>query len=305
MNGLHKLIKFFTDERFRFNILSSRGLYNHWPDEKYLKHKFKLALGYELNLDNPQTFCEKLQWLKLYDRNPLYTTMVDKYKVKKYVAEIIGSEYIIPTLGVWEDPDEIDFDKLPNQFVLKCNHNSGRGMCICKDKTKLDIKKVKKELSKGLKQDYYLTGREWPYKNVPRKIIAEKYLQDETCGDLKDYKVMCFAGEPKLIELHRYRFTDSHIQEFYDTTWKKTSISQTGTAKFKVSNTVCPRPSSLDIILELSKKLANGLKHIRVDWYCVNGKVYFGELTFFDGSGLVPFDNFQDDLYLGSLIRIP
>lgn len=148
----------------------------YMSDKTYLERTCLKKIGYPLDLEHPRTFNEKLQWLKLYDRNPLYTTMVDKVAVKDYVAGIIGEEHIIPTLGVWNDPDEIDFDALPNQFVLKCNHNSGGGMCICKDKSKLDIKKVKAELRRGLKQDYWIFGREWPYKNVPRKILAEQYM---------------------------------------------------------------------------------------------------------------------------------
>ena len=156
-----------------FEALLRRHLLDWMPDATFLKLAYKSRMGRKLDLDNPQTFNEKLQWLKLYDRRPEYTMMVDKYKVRDYIAEKLGEEYLIPLLGVWDDPDEIDFDALPNQFVLKCNHNSGLGMCICKDKTKLDIEKVKEELRKGLKQDYYLTGREWPYKDVLRKIICE------------------------------------------------------------------------------------------------------------------------------------
>ena len=156
--------KVITNKNYRFFILSEKGVYDDMDDENYLKRKYKACLGKELNLDSPKTFNEKLQWLKLYNRKPEYTMMVDKYAVRKYIADTIGEEYLIPLLGVWDNPDDIDFDALPNQFVLKCNHNSGLGMCICKDKSKLDIDKIKAELRKGLQQDYYLTGREWPYK---------------------------------------------------------------------------------------------------------------------------------------------
>lgn len=163
----------FLQNRCNFKIL---------PDKTYLKIKYKLATGKKLDLKNPQTFNEKLQWLKLYDRKPEYTRMVDKYEAKKYVAEKIGEEYIIPTLGVWSDPEDIDFDALPDRFVLKCTHNSGLGMCICKDKSKLDIEKVKAELRKGLREQYYYRGREWPYKDVKPRIIAEKYMEDISRG---------------------------------------------------------------------------------------------------------------------------
>ena len=179
---IQKINKFITNPQIRFSYLNVLGFYSKTPDDVFLKKAFRVNMHQELNLDNPQTFNEKLQWLKLYNRKPEYTMMVDKYKVREYVADTLGEEYLIPLLGVWDDPDEIDFDALPNQFVLKCNHNSGLGMCICKDKSKLDIEKVKKELKKGLKQDYYLTGREWPYKDVPRKIVCEKFMTNDEVG---------------------------------------------------------------------------------------------------------------------------
>ena len=201
--------RFLTSANYRFIYMANLGRYNTMPDEEYLRRMFKAVMGTELDLEHPVTFNEKLQWLKLYDRNPLYTTMVDKYEVKKYVADIIGEEYIIPTLGVWDDPDEIDFEKLPNQFVLKCNHNSGLGMCICKDKSKLNYDKVRADLRKGLAQDYYLLNREWPYKDVPRKIIAEKYLSDNLETELADYKVHNFSGIPQMILVCRDRFASN------------------------------------------------------------------------------------------------
>lgn len=192
--------KYMVNADYRFKIDSARGKYNDMPDREYLQRRFQAELGKSLDLDNPQTFNEKLQWLKLYNRKPEYTMMVDKYKVREYIAQTLGEEYLIPLLGVWDDPDEIDFDALPDQFVLKCNHNSGLGMCICKDKSKLDISKVRAELRKGLKENYYIRHREWPYKDVPRKIIAEKYMVDDSnCGELTDYKFFCFNGVPKFM----------------------------------------------------------------------------------------------------------
>ena len=275
------------------------------PDELYLHLAYKFYIGKKLNLKNPQTYNEKLQWIKLHDRKAIYTIMVDKVKVRDYVANKIGAQYLIPSLGVWDDPEKIDFDALPNQFVLKCNHNSGTGMCICKDKSKLDIAKVKANLKRGLDENYFYHGREWPYKDVPRKILCEKFMVDESGDDLKDYKVLCFNGEPKLIELHKGRFTDHQTQDFYDTEWHKTTISQSGISIFQVDNNVFPKPETLDEMLRLSRILAEGIAHIRVDWYSINGHLYFGELTFFDGSGLDPFDNPDDDLMLGSWITLP
>ena len=194
------------------------------PDKTYLKIMFKYFTGKKLNLNDPKSFNEKLQWIKLYDRKPIYTIMVDKVKAREFVSERIGDKYLIPLLGVWDSPEQIDFDMLPEQFVLKCNHNSGKGMCICKDKSHLDIDNTKRQLNKGLLEDYYLLGREWPYQNVPRKILGEKYMVDESGEELKDYKVMCFDGEPKLIELHMGRFTDHQTQDFYDTNWNKIKL---------------------------------------------------------------------------------
>ena len=275
------------------------------PDEMYLKLEYKFHVGKRLNLKNPQTFNEKLQWLKLNDRKAIYTIMVDKVEARDYIAERIGEQYLIPLIGVWENPDDIDFDSLPDQFVLKCNHNSGKGMCICKDKSKINIDKVKQELKEGLAENYYLHGREWPYKDVPRRIIGEQYMVDESGNGLKDYKVLCFNGEPKLIELHMGRFTNHQTQDFYDTNWNKTTISQSGLSCYQITNDVFPRPAVLEEMLRLSRTLSEGILHIRVDWYIVNGKLYFGELTFFDGAGFDPFDNPADDLMLGSWITLP
>ena len=257
-----------------------------------------------MDLDNPKTFNEKLQWLKLYDRRPEYTTMVDKYEVKFYVAEHIGEQYIIPTLGVWNHFDEIDFDILPDQFVLKCTHDSG-GLIICRDKGKIDIRKAKKKIEQSLKQNFYYWGREWPYKNVIPRVIAEEYMEDEYGRELKDYKVLCFNGVPKLIELHSGRYTNHHTQDFYDTDWNKLTISQTGLPDYQVTSEVFPRPNALQEMISLSRVLAENIPHIRVDWYLIHGQLFFGELTFFDGSGFVPFDDPKDDLMMGDWITLP
>lgn len=284
----------------RFLLLSSLGLFKDMNDEEYLKKLFKCHMKRELNLDNPQTFNEKLQWLKLYDRKPEYTTMVDKYAVKRYVADIIGEEYIIPTLGVWNHFDEIDFDKLPNQFVLKCTHDSG-GIVICTDKSNLDLKAAKKKIEKCLRRNYYWSSREWPYKNVKPRIIAEKYMSDEGKEELSDYKVLCFNGEPKIVEVHKGRFNGQHTQDCYDEFWNKTDIEQHDLPK---SNDIMPKPAFLEEMLHLSKLLSKDLIHVRVDWYFTNNRLYFGELTFFDGSGYNLFCGNADEL-LGSWIKLP
>lgn len=274
-------------------------------DKAYLSILYKYYFNKKLDLDNPKTFNEKMQWLKLYNRVPEYSIMVDKLRVRSYIDEKIGADYLIPLLGTWDRAEEIDFDKLPSQFVLKCNHNSGTGMLICKDKAQIDIKQTRIDLEKGLQEDYYLLGREWPYKDVPRKIIAEQYMVDDSGKELKDYKVLCFDGVPKLIEVHAGRFTDNQTQDFYDCNWKKTTISQNCVSGYKVSDVDYPRPSVLDEMLGLSQKLAKDIPLLRVDWYVINGKLYFGELTFFDGAGFDGFDDPKDDLMMGTWITLP
>lgn len=302
---IDKILKFIVNRDYRFVIMANAGLYDWMEDRKYLEKKYKSVFGKPLDLNHPKTFNEKLQWLKLFDRKPEYSLMVDKYLVKEYVANKIGRDYIIETIGVWDSENDIDFDELPDQFVLKCNHNSGLGMCICKDKKKLDIKRVRKKLGKGLRQNYYLLGREWPYKNVERKIIAEKYMVDEKHAELRDYKVLCFNGAPKLIEYHAGRFTNHQTQDIYNTEWEKCDISQSNVSGFGKSNINVPKPLLLDRMLELSSVLAEGIPHVRIDWYIVEDALYFGEITFFDGSGFDGFDNEEDDLMIGNWIKLP
>lgn len=277
------------------------GLLPLLPDKVFLKMYYPVIMNEELDLKNPRTFNQKLQWLKLYNRKPEYTTMVDKYAVKGYVSEKIGAEYVIPTLGVWDSFDDIDFDSLPNQFVLKCTHDSG-GLVICRDKSKLDIAAAKKKINMSLKRDYFYNGREWPYKNVPKRIIAEQYLSnDEESNELSDYKVLCFNGEPKLIEIHKGRFSGHHTQDFYDTEWNKTAFEQ---PEDPLSDEIMQKPVFADKMFELSRILAENIPHVRIDWYYTGGKLLFGEITFFDGSGFCPFIENQDEI-LGNWITLP
>lgn len=302
MNRYIRMMKqFVLDPKVRFGYLTRAGFYNHMSDEEYLSRKYQLYFGQKLNLQNPQTFNEKLQWLKLYNRKPEYTMMVDKYKVREYIAQELGEEYLIPLLGVWDDPDEIDFDALPDQFVLKCNHNSGLGMCICKDKSKLDISKVKAELRKGLKQDYYLTGREWPYKDVPRKIIAEKYMVDDS-GDLKDYKFYCFDGAMKFVMINSDRNTDKPTRaDYFDQDFNWLDF----TWGYSHAEVHPQKPDQFEKMVAITEKLSKGLPHIRVDLYDCNGQIYFGELTFFDGSGFDKIEPLEWDYKIGKMLKLP
>lgn len=300
---IKKIIRYLSDSGYRFNINAGLGIYNKMDDEAFLKNIFKIGFGKELNLDNPQTFNEKLQWLKLYDRKPEYTMMVDKFQARNYIADKIGEEYLIPCLGVWDDPDDIDFDKLPNQFVLKCNHNSGLGMCICKDKSKLNIAKVRRELRKGLKQDYYLTGREWAYKDVPRKIICEKYMSDENEGSsLIDYKFMCFNGKVKCSFVCSGRFSSEGLRvTFFDRDWNVMPFER----HYHSVKEGLPKPHNYEKMVEIAEKLSKGIPFVRIDFYEVKSKIYFGEFTFYPGSGMEEFNPEEWDKILGSWIDLP
>lgn len=300
VNNIIKVVK--KPKIFVLYILGFK-LFRVIPDYIYLQIKYRLIMGKKLNLKNPRTFNEKLQCLKLYDRRPEYTMMADKYLVREYIAKTIGKEYLIPLLGVWDDPDEMDFGALPDQFVLKCNHNSGLGMCICKDKSQLNIEQVKKELRKGLKQDYYLAGREWPYKDIPRKIIAEKYMENDSGDELTDYKVFCFNGEPKIVLVCAERFTDAGLREnFYDLNWNLINIQRPKHPNTKYS--IC-KPESLGVMLDLARTLSQNIPFVRVDFYDINGKTYFGEMTFFPASGFEEFTPEEWDYKLGEWIKLP
>ncbi|MCI7639419.1 MAG: glycosyl transferase [Clostridiales bacterium] len=270
------------------------------PDEVYIRLQYLYVTGKKLNLSNPTRYNEKLQWLKLHDRKPEYSMYVDKHLVKQYIADTIGKKYVIPTLGVWENADQIDWSSLPEQFVLKCNHDS-KSVCVCRDKRTFDMDSAKKKLNKRVRKSHFAYGREWPYRHVKPVILAEKYMEDES-GGLRDYKVLCFNGIPKLIELHQGRFTDQYTQDFYDTNWVRQDFNQKGESNAEVP---AGKPEFLQEMLELSAKLSQGIPHIRVDWYYVDHQLYFGELTFFDASG---YDEFEPDEYndvIGSWIKLP
>ena len=307
MKDLTKLVKagirYCSDGAYRVIINTACGRYNSLSDEEFLKKYYRAVFHRELNLDNPETFNEKLQWLKLYNRKPEYTIMVDKYKVRQYVADTIGEQYLIPLLGVWDDPENIDFDALPEQFVLKCNHNSGLGMCICKDKSKLDIQKVKDELKKGLKQNYYLTRREWPYKDVPRKIIAEKYMTDGLSEELNDYKLMCFNGKVKATFVCSNRFSEEGLNiTFYDTDWSRMPFER---FTHPVSKTEIVKSKTYDEMVALAERLARDIPFVRIDFYEIKDRPYFGELTFFPASGFEKFNPDSWDKTLGEWIKLP
>lgn len=302
---LNKIVKYFLDSGYRFLVNSDLGAYHNMDDEIFLKKKFKLTIGYDLDLNNPTTYNEKLQWLKLYDRQPLYTTMVDKYAAKKYVADIIGEEYIIPTLGVWDKFEDIDFSTLPDKFVLKCTHDSG-GLVICRDKKRLDINAAARKIKRCLKNNYFWLGREWPYKNVKPRIIAEQLLEENNDNStssetrINDYKIYAFNGTAKIMMVNQDRgsntkadYFDEHFN-YLDFTWG-----------YSHSEKKPQKPIHFELMVDLASRLSQGIPEVRVDFYEVDGKVYFGELTFFDGSGFDKIEPFEWDQKLGSYIELP
>lgn len=298
-----KISDFISNPAYFVTSPASKGWLDWVPDSIYLKLLYKVVFNRRLNLKHPVGYNEKLQWIKLNDRRPEYVQMVDKYEVRSYIEQTIGSEYLIPCLGLYESVEEIDYSKLPNQFVLKCTHDSG-SVEICKDKSCFNIEDSKRRLGAACRRNYYSTYREWPYKEVKPRIIAEKYMMDEESQDLSDYKIMCFNGKAKVIEVHENRFSDEkvHTQTFYDREWNILPISQPG---FNLIEIPSKKPAQLEELIRLSEILAKDIYHVRVDWYIVNEKIYFGEITFFDGSGFDAFTSYEMEEYLGNLIKLP
>ena len=293
------IINFIKNPRDIIIILAEKNILKI-SDKRFLKILYKNRIGKKLDLKNPNTFNEKLQWLKIYDRNPDYTKMVDKYEVKKYISNLIGEEYIIPTLGVYNNFDEIDFDKLPNEFVMKCTHDSG-GNIICRDKTKLDFKVVREKIEKCLKRNYYNVGREWPHKNVKPRIIIEKYMEDESKEQLKDYKIFNFNGEPELIQVDFDRFK-GHKRNIYTTNWKWLNMNLV----YEINKDVeIKRPHKLGKLLELARVLSKNIPFLRTDFYVINDKIYFGEITFYPESGFGKFIPKEYDKVLGDMLELP
>ncbi len=311
-----KIIKIMKKPLLIIPKLSQLELLNWLNDDIYLKILYWILIEKNLNIENPRSFNEKVQWLKLHDRRPEYTTMVDKYEVKKYVASVIGEDYIIPTLGIWNHFDEIDFEELPKQFVLKCTHDSG-GLVIVRDKNAFDMKAAKKKLEANLKRNFYWLGREWPYKNVKPRIIAEKYMEEKGHAvidgsvdtlqthedkELTDYKFMCFHGEVKCIFTCTERYSGEGLKvTFFDKDWNRFPFER----HYPKSNKEIPKPGNLYDMIKLSEQLAKGVPFVRVDFYNIDQKIYFGELTFYPGSGFEEFNPEEWDDILGEWLVLP
>lgn len=297
-NAVHSL---FHDPRHFVSAACIR-LGKWLPDKAYLKLMFRLELKQKLNLEDPQTFNEKLQWLKLYYHRPDLTMMADKLAVKQHVASLIGEQYVVPLLGSWDDPADIDWDALPRQFVLKTNHDGGNyGIVICKDKDRLDKEKAIRKLRASLKRNPYLLGREWPYKNIPRKVFAEQYLEEAGKQELKDYKFFCFDGKVRFLYIASGRQEGHLTFDYFDENYQHLDVMQTHPqAAFPPE-----KPEHFELMIELAEKLSKGLPHVRVDFYQVDGQVYFGEYTFFSLGGWAVFDPKEFDSKLGSYIHLP
>lgn len=286
-----------------YRAIRKIGLFDLIPDEPYLKLMFRLKMGKSLDLNNPKTFNEKLQWLKLHDRKPEYTRMVDKYEAKEFIASKIGDEHIIPTLGVWDKFEDIDFSALPDQFVLKTTHDSG-GVYICKDKRTLDLNAAKKVIEESLNSNYFMLYREQPYKGIRRRIIAEQYMTDDTRSDeFTDYKFYCFNGNVDCVMVCYDRASGDTKFYFFDQSWNLKRINKRGIeapAGFSL-----PKPACIDEMFSLAARLSEGLPFVRVDLYQSCGRVFFGEMTLYPQSGFDPNYLPDTDLYFGNLINLP
>lgn len=273
-----------------------------FPDKAFLRFRYYLERGETLNIDNPKTFNEKINWLKLYNRKPEYTTMVDKYAVKDFVSERIGQKYIIPTIGIWNTPEEIEFDTLPNQFVLKTTHGGGSsGVVICNDSVSFDRASAIRKLQESMKTDIFTGYREWPYKNVPRKIIAEPYMTEGDSFGLTDYKFFCFNGEPRLSQVISDRKTEEKI-DFFDMQWERIESLVGLNPKVNNSGSIISRPHSFEEMKQIAKTLSQGTPFSRIDLYEVNGHCYFGEITFFPAGGMGYFRPEEWNEKIGSWI---
>lgn len=289
--GYHKVCDIDTD------LINE--MYNQLEDIDFIQIQFAQKCGYCLDLKNPKTYNEKIQWLKLYDHNPLFPKLIDKYEVKKYIAAKIGKEYIIPTYGVWNKWEDIDFESLPNQFVLKCTHDSG-SVVICDDKNNFDFVNARERINKSLNYNHYKAFREWAYKDISHRIIAEQYIKNSITSDLMDYKFFCFDGHVQIVEVDFDRFIN-HKRNLYTKSWE--FINETINYP-NDKNKVLIKPKELNKMIEIAEKLSTSIRHVRVDLYLANDNIYFGELTFYHGAGYEKFSSKELALKMGSWIDV-
>lgn len=298
-------IKMLTKPEKRVVLFNELGLYRWMPDKMFLRHFYRVKIGKELHLDEPRTYNEKLQWLKLYDHNPQYPLLVDKYTAKGIVAKKIGAEYVVPLHGVYDKFEQIDFEKLPDAFVIKTTHNSG-GVYICTDKKNgkfvkkngrcYDLHGLKKDINKQLKNSHYRKSREWAYKDVTPRIIIEQYIGNK----VDDYKVMCFGGVPKIVYVESGRLSGATC-DFFDADFRKLDMRQMNPN----SDIVLEKPEFFDEMMEIAKKLSADFPQVRVDFFRSEGKLYFAELTFYNWSGFAKFEPEEWDHKLGQWLKLP
>lgn len=281
--------------------LSYLGYFKNVPDDVHLKRLFKIMIGKPLNLNSPQTFNEKMQWLKINNRKKEYTNMVDKYEMKKIISNLIGDSYVIPTIGVYDRFDDIDFSILPKQFVIKCTHDSG-GLVIVRDKSKLDINKTRNKINKCLKKNYYYFSREWPYKYVKPRIIIEKYMSNGD-NDLIDYKVHNFNGVPKIILVCKQRFKNAGLTEdFFDINWNHLDLKR---PNHNNNSNMIPKPSKIDEMIKISKIISQNIPFVRTDFYIIGERIFLGEITFFPAAGFGKFVPEEWDKKIGNMLELP
>ena len=308
MSKIQSALQMLKSDRSTFMAAIIQNFFGWLPDKTYLQLLYRFKMGHRLDLNHPKTFTEKIQWLKLYNRRPEYTLMVDKYAVKKYVADIIGEKYIIPTLGVWNKPEDIDWDALPNEFVLKTTHGGGSGgVVICKDKKTFDRNKAILTLRDSMNSDIYRSLREWPYKDVKKRVLAEKYMApkdmvNNPIYDLSDYKFFCFNGEPKYCQVIRDRHSKESI-DFYDMNWRHQEFVGLNPIASNGINPV-PRPLLLDDMICICHKLSENMKFVRIDMYVIDNRIYFGEITFYPASGMGLFNPDKWNEELGNQISL-
>lgn len=283
-----------------FENLTRMHVFNWLSDKAYIKLAFRIKLHKKIDLNNPITFNEKLQWIKLNDRKAIYSSLVDKYLVKEYVANIIGKEHIVKTLGIWDSVDEINYCDLPSKFVLKCTHDSGSTI-VCKDKANFNREMAEKKLRKRMRMNLFYWGREWPYKDVKPRIIAEEYIEPDDGDELKDYKFFCFNGVMRCFKIDFDRFSN-HGANYYDASARLLPFGEK----------ICPPnfekqieiPKCINEMLEYAEKLAMVADFARVDFYTTKGKVYFGEITFFPAAGFGKFIPDEWDEKLGHWLTL-
>lgn len=296
-----KIKEYITNPFRAYSFLTYKGMMKWVPDTLHLKLMMRASVGAWPNIKTPRTFNEKLQWLKLHDRNPLYTTLVDKFAVKDWVAERIGEQYITKTYARWDRAEDIDISGLPERFVLKTNHDCG-GIAICRDRSEFDLEAAKRKLARHLRRNYYWGGREWPYKNVIPCVFAEEYLDPNEFGDLPDYKLFRFSNGRIVTLLMTDRFTGAGLTKtFFDEEWRPLDLSEGG----HPTRGDPPVPERFEEMKCLADRLAEGLPFVRVDFYESRGRLLFGEMTLYPNSGFERFDPREWDAAFGSWIELP